>query len=348
MITTDTTIITLAIVAGTVAIGAVGYWSRQQEQAQLDSLQQEVSESLDDTADRIETSVDTAVTEQVETLEQSQRELNEIGDQFEATFEEMDEAVTGFSSAIQTVDDFDGLRQWGDTLEDAAEPVERIAANVEAWQQEQQQLLSETTEVLSEWAAQHRRVEEVYEESMEGLQEWQTEHTMTQRENSEALKSRLEQLSEHSEAMRRTVSELDDVIQREAETREMLAENVPETLAGLEEVSETLSDLNRRQTETIQTLEGIAEPMNEAASTFERESGEVLEQIREQADRNSSIQDDVASTIEQSNGELRSSVTELQRSIDELQEAQTAEWVEYAKLALLAGVLVGVLVPSFI
>lgn len=348
MVTTDTTIITLAIVIGTVAIGAVSYWSRQQEQAQLDSLEQEVSGSLDDTADRIEESVDTAVTEQIETLEQSQRELNEIGNQFEDTFEEMDEAVTGFSSAIGTVDDFDGLRQWGDTLEDAAEPVERIAANVETWQQEQQQLLAETTDVLSEWAAQHRRVEEVYEESMEGLQEWQTEHTMTQRENSEALKSRLEQLSEHSEAMRRTVSELDDVIEREAETREMLAENVPETLAGLEEVSETLADLNRRQTETIQTLEGVAEPMNEAASTFERESGEVIEQIREQAERNSSLQDDVASTIEQSNSELRSSVTELQRSIDELQETQTPEWIEYAKLALLAGVLVGVVAPLFI
>lgn len=342
MVTIDTLLIAASVLIGTVVVGGVSYWTRQEEEGQLESLQSEMTTSLDQNADRVEESVNKAVTEQVEQLEKSQAELNELGDRFEDTFEEMDEAVTSFSSAISTVDDFDGLREWSETLEDAAAPVEEIADNVGTLQQSQKQLLEETTDLLSEWAAQHRRVEEVYEESMEGLQEWQTEHTMTQRENAEALKSRLEQLSEHSEAMRRTVDELNDVIEREAETREMLAENVPETLAGLEEVSDTLADLNERQTEAIQTLEGIAQPMNEAARNFEQESSSVLDSIREQAERNSAIQDDAASTIEQSNRTLRSSVEDLQGTIEELQASQTPMWVEYGKLALLAGILLAV------
>lgn len=348
MVDTGTILIVASVLIGTLGVGAVVHRSREREQAQLESLESEMRGALENNADRIEESVDKAVTEQVEKLEESQQELNEIGDEFEDVFDEMDEAVGGFSAAISTVDDFEGLRQWGDTLEDAAEPVERVANNVETWRQEQQQLLDETTDILTEWAAQHRRVEDVYEESMEGLEEWQTEHTITQRENSEALKSRLEQLQENSEAMRRTVEQLNETIQKEAETREMLAQDVPETLAGLEEVSETLADLNQRQTQTIQQLDGIATPMREAASEFETQSSQVLENIRRQAEQNESIQDDVADAIERSNRELETTIQDLQNTVAELEAAQTPEWLEYAKVVLLGGILAGVLAVAFV
>lgn len=348
MVTTGNLLIVASILVGTGGLGAVMYRSRQQEQAQLESIEGEVKGALDDNADRIEASVDQAVTEQVDKLEESQRELNEIGDDFEAVFDRMDESVGGFSAAIGTVEDFEGLRQWGETLDDAAEPVERVANNVETWRQEQQQLLDETTDILTEWAAQHRRVEEVYEESMEGLEEWQTEHTITQRENSEALKSRLEQLQENSEAMRRTVEQLNETIQKEAETREMLAQDIPETLAGLEEVSETLSDLNQRQSQAIQKLDGIATPMEEAASEFERQSSEILDRIRQQAERNRTVQDEVSEAIRNSNQDLESSVDELRTTVAELEATQTPAELEYAKVVLLAITAAGVLAVAFL
>lgn len=340
MITTDTITIAGTVLFGTLLVGAVVFRSTAQGSSQIKSLENAVRSALTENADQ----VGGAVSEQTETLEQSQAELNELGKRYEELFAEMETATRSFSAAVETVDDFEGLREWNKTLEDAAEPVRRIADDVETWHDEQRQLLGETTEVLTQWATQRQHVESVYEDSVENLERWQEAHTTSLREQSEEIKSQMQTVSKNSQQMQQTLDALEESIESQSDVREQLNEQLPTTVTNLSELIDGLDDLNNRQGETIRMLDEVAAPLKEAATEFGKSAEATLEATQAQADRNKEL----AARTEAAQVETTEAVTGLHKSVEQLQsslsafeDGQTSAWIEYTKVLLLAGILVG-------
>jgi hypothetical protein len=261
----------------------------------------------------------------IDKLDTANSRLGEMGEKYSNILKLLSSSVEGFASALNTVQDFDGLRQWEQALVTASTPLHDVVVLQSQYNSENKALVSGALQVLTEWAQQHRRVEEMYKSTAAQLAEWQIQHSTALRQNSDMLRDQLGHLAQNTEVTRRVLGQLSESIDKDGTVRDELRTRIPSLVASLSDIAKDLHETQRQNHEAVNAVRDIAKPMAEMTKSVNIQVANMLDTIRQQTDNFYKVQTSVNQTVEVSNREFASNLNEFKINLSSITAKTNAQ-----------------------
>jgi chromosome segregation ATPase len=241
--------------------------------------------------------------------------MGDMSERYSNILSLLNSSVEGFASALNTVQDFDGLKQWEQALVTASTPLHDVVVLQSEYNSENKALVNGALQVLTEWAQQHRRVEELYKSVAVQLTEWQLQHSTSLRQNSDMLRDQLGHLAQNTEVTRRVLAQLSETIDKDGTIRDELRTRIPSLVASLSDIAKDLHETQRQNNEAMTALRDISKPMVEMAKSVNIQVANILDTVRQQTDSFYRVQSSVNQTVEISNKGFASNISAFNNNL---------------------------------
>ena len=251
----------------------------------------------------------------IDKLETANSRMGDMSERYSNILSLLNSSVEGFASALNTVQDFDGLKQWEQALVTASTPLHDVVVLQSEYNSENKALVNGALQVLTEWAQQHRRVEELYKSVAVQLTEWQLQHSTSLRQNSDMLRDQLGHLAQNTEVTRRVLAQLSETIDKDGTIRDELRTRIPFLVASLSDIAKDLHKTQRQNNEAMTALRDISKPIVEMAKSVNIQFANILDTVRQQTDSFYRVQSSVNQTVEISNKGFASNISSFNNNL---------------------------------
>jgi len=302
------------------------------------------------TADRALSSYLSVASAQLQRIDQFRASLDNTANSYNQTLVSLQTTVSQFSEALDTIQDFEALRKWGATLNDAVQPINNVAVSVKAIEETNKRILEDMSVLHGKWSEQEAIMSQTYGNVVGELSEWQAQQSAFMKEGSHDLMNRLEHLTGTSETIRKTMGQLQEILEKEAKLREELMVALPNASQTLNNLATNLQDLQRQLNELLATLANVATPLNQATENLKAQMERIMASLVKQTEEQAKHQQAVNAAIWQSNSFIAQSTDKLLAGFEgfekKLMGALPPAWMRYAQLAftaIMAVTLIGLL-----
>ncbi|MGD0080913.1 MAG: hypothetical protein ABSB80_09740 [Methanoregula sp.] len=304
------------------------------------------AESVGNHIDKITSAYLQTADRQNQKMEASQRVLEEIGQNYQNILSDLNVSVRELATALNTIQDFEGLKTWGKNLEDAAEPLRTISSNIAQIEETNKANVKGMESLLARWSQHHELVEKTYQDATENLNQWTVAQSLSSQQSNQEFRTKLNEISGFYQESTTTLKGLDRVIENERKLHDELQSTLPSILARLNDLTATLQETQRKQTEFASTLQDIGRPMTEITENTRTHVNQIMQNIEEQTRHQTHIQNELSEALHQSSHETKEANKEMLNGIlqfeERLQNVLPTRTLYYAQLGLLVVIAIGI------
>ena len=279
-------------------------------------------------------------------MEASQRALEQIGQNYQSLLSELNISVRELSTALNTIQDFEGLKVWGKNLEEATEPFRAISSNIAQIEETNKANVKGMESLLLRWSQHHELVEKTYQDSVENLNQWTVAQSLSSQQSNQEFRTKLNEISGFYQESTTTLKSLDRVIENERKLHDELQSTLPSMLTRLNDLTATLQETQRKQTEFASVLQDIGKPMIQISENARTQVNQILKNIAEQAGHQTQIQNELSEAMRQSSRETKEANKEMLNGIlqfeERLQNVLPTRTLYYVQLGLLVVIAIGI------
>lgn len=279
-------------------------------------------------------------------METSQRALEQIGQNYQNILSELNVSVSEFTMALNTIQDFEGLKTWGKNLEDATEPLRAISSNIAKIEETNKANVNGMESLLLRWSQHHELVEKTYQDAVENLNQWTVAQSLSSQQSNQEFRTKLNEISGFYQESTTTLKSLDRVIENERKLHEELQSTLPSILTRLNDLTATLQETQRKQTEFASVLQDIGKPMTEITENTRNQVNQILKNIEDQTRHQTQLQNELSEAMRQSSRETKETNKEMLNGIlqfeERLQNVLPTRSLYYVQLGILVVIAIGI------
>jgi hypothetical protein len=279
-------------------------------------------------------------------MEASQRALEQIGLHYQNLLSELNVPVRELTTALNTIQDFEGLKIWGKNLENAAEPFRTISSNITLIEQTNRENVKIMESLLARWSQHHELVEKTYQDAVENLNQWTVIQSLSSQQSNQEFRTKLNEISGFYQESTTTLKSLDRVIENERKLHDELQSTLPSILTRLNDLIATLQETQRKQSEFASTLQDIGKPLTQITENTRIQVNQILQNIESQTRHQTQLQNELAGALHESSHETKEANKEMLNGIlqfeERLQNVLPTRTLYYAQLGLLVVIAIGI------